>query len=189
MKGPNQTSRPLTLQTTLSIPTMATIIFFSHFRGNDLSFPAKIERSKVRNRREQVERASTKMASKGIGPEAVGSFSFSPPGPVRSFTRPRSICFAARDELLPVPFFRAPFPRPFSMGSAATGREAAPRASRCFICLSALFITCNLALARARVISYWFSALPALPFLAPPPPASSSPPFSSLPPLVEPVTS
>lgn len=37
-------------------------------------------------------------------------------------------------------------------------REAAPRASRCFICLSALFITCNLALARARVISYWFSA-------------------------------
>lgn len=35
--------------------------------------------------------------------------------------------------------------------------EAAPRASRCFICLSALFITCNLALTRARVISYWFS--------------------------------
>jgi len=47
--------------------------------------------------------------------------------------------------------------------------EAAPRASRCFICLSALFITCNLALARARVISYWFSA----PFLPSPSPEPS----------------
>lgn len=55
--------------------------------------------------------------------------------------------------------------------------EAAPRASRCFICLSALFITCNLALARARVISYWFSApFPSVPWAV----ASSSPPFCLL---------
>lgn len=53
--------------------------------------------------------------------------------------------------------------------------EAAPRTSRCFICLSVLFITCNLALARARVISYWFSA--PLPF-SPRAVASSSSPFS-----------
>lgn len=58
--------------------------------------------------------------------------------------------------------------------------EAAPRASRCFICLSALFITCNLALARARIISYWFSA--PLPLGSPEPsPLPSSPPLSLLP--------
>lgn len=63
-----------------------------------------------------------------------------------------------------------------SFSSCSRRGEAAPRASRCFICLSALFITCNLALTRARIISYWFSA--PLPFV--PRVVASSPPSVSL---------
>lgn len=63
-----------------------------------------------------------------------------------------------------------------SFSSYSRRGEAAPRASRCFICLSALFITCNLALTRARVISYWFSA--PLPFV--PRAVASSPLLFSL---------
>lgn len=66
-----------------------------------------------------------------------------------------------------------------SCSPSGGGGEAAPRVSRCFICLSALFITCNLALARARVISYWFST-PFFPSLFRPlrAIASSPPPLS-----------
>lgn len=88
-----------------------------------------------------------------------------------SLVEPR-ICFAAHGRGAsfpplvhpppPQPRCRLLFLRPFE-------GEAAPRASRCFICLSALFITCNLALARARVISYWFSAsFHTLPYSPPP---------------------
>lgn len=64
--------------------------------------------------------------------------------------------------VLPLPFHSSLPPghsvrRSSSFCSCSRRGEAAPRASRCFICLSALFITCNLALTRARVISYWFS--------------------------------
>lgn len=116
--------------------------------------------------------SNTKMAvnESRVRRQFVLSFSFSPLG---SFNR-RVFVLRHTDT-------RASFPPPVHPPPALSStffplflrpfeRETAPRASRCFICLSALFITCNLALARARVISYWFSASP----LIPPPPSSSS---------------
>lgn len=98
---------------------------------------------------------------------------------------PKNICFALKMSSLaaPPPSSAIVSPTRFarslarstisSFCSYSCRGEAAPRASRCFICLSALFITCNLALARARVISYWFSAQ--LPFV--PRAIASSPPL------------
>lgn len=99
---------------------------------------------------------------------------------------PESICFTRKMSSLVLPLpFRSSLPpghsvrRSSSFCSCSRRGEAAPRASRCFICLSALFITCNLALTRARVISYWFSTPLPLDLRAvassPPPVSLSSP--------------
>lgn len=107
----------------------------------------------------------------------------------------KSICFTHKMSSLVVPlFFFGSLPLGLflrwssSFSSCSYWGEAAPRASRCFICLSALFITCNLAFTRARVISYWFSApLPFVPraVASSPPPVSLSPPSLHLPLLLQ----